>query len=55
MASSPVVIRTRDLTKRYQNLTAVDGLDMEVRRGEVFGFLGPNGPETICGLPKRGS
>lgn len=31
------------LTKRFRNLTAVDGLDLEVAQGEVFGFLGPNG------------
>ena len=31
------------LTKRYKARTAVDGLDLAVRRGEVFGFLGPNG------------
>jgi ABC-2 type transport system ATP-binding protein len=41
--SDSIIIRTRDLTKRYKTLTAVDGLNMEVRRGEVFGFLGPNG------------
>jgi ABC-2 type transport system ATP-binding protein len=37
------VIRTFDLTKRFRNLTAVDGVNFEVQRGEVFGFLGPNG------------
>jgi ABC-2 type transport system ATP-binding protein len=37
------VIRTEKLTKRFGALTAVDGLDLEVREGEVFGFLGPNG------------
>ena len=31
------------LTKRYGDLTAVDGVDFEVASGEVFGFLGPNG------------
>jgi ABC-2 type transport system ATP-binding protein len=38
-----VVIRTEGLTKRFGSLVAVDGLDLEVREGEVFGFLGPNG------------
>jgi len=38
-----VVIRTHGLTKRYKTLIAVDNLNMEVCRGEVFGFLGPNG------------
>jgi ABC-2 type transport system ATP-binding protein len=31
------------LTKRYGQITAVDGLNLRVRRGEVYGFLGPNG------------
>ena len=31
------------LTRRFGDLVAVDGLDLEVERGEVFGFLGPNG------------
>lgn len=38
-----VVVETRQLTKRFGALTAVDGLDLEVRRGEIFGYLGPNG------------
>ena len=38
-----VAIRTKDLTKTYGQVTAVDGLDLEVRFGEVFGLLGPNG------------
>src|ERR1700716_3387415 len=37
------VIRTEKLTKRFGKLVAVDGIDLEVREGEVFGFLGPNG------------
>jgi ABC-2 type transport system ATP-binding protein len=37
------VIRTERLTKRFGDLTAVDGIDLEVHEGEVFGFLGPNG------------
>ena len=37
------VIETRDLTKRYGDVVALDGLDLTVREGEVFGFLGPNG------------
>ena len=38
-----VVLRTRGLVKRFGSLTAVDRLDLEVRRGEVVGLLGPNG------------
>ncbi|RKS78801.1 ABC-2 type transport system ATP-binding protein [Actinomadura pelletieri DSM 43383] len=36
-------IRTENLTKRFGRVVAVDGLDLEVGRGEIFGFLGPNG------------
>jgi ABC-2 type transport system ATP-binding protein len=38
-----VVLRTTGLVKRFGDLTAVDHLDLEVRRGEVVGLLGPNG------------
>ncbi len=38
-----IVLRTEGLTKRFGKLLAVDGLDIEVHEGEVFGFLGPNG------------
>jgi len=37
------VIRTEGLTKRFGGLVAVDGLDLEVHEGDLFGFLGPNG------------
>ncbi len=37
------VIRTRGLTKRFGRITAVDALDLEVREGDIYGFLGPNG------------
>jgi ABC-2 type transport system ATP-binding protein len=36
-------VETHHLTKRYGNRTVVDGLDLRVRRGEVYGFVGPNG------------
>ena len=42
-ASAEVVIRAKDLTKKYKEFVAVDGIDFEVRRGESFGLLGPNG------------
>jgi len=38
-----VVIETRGLTKVYGRVVAVEGLDLEVKEGEVFGLLGPNG------------
>jgi ABC-type multidrug transport system ATPase subunit len=37
------VIKTRALTKRYGELRAVDGVNLEVRAGDVYGFLGANG------------
>jgi ABC-2 type transport system ATP-binding protein len=37
------MIRLTNLTKRYGKFTAVDGINLEIRRGELFGFLGPNG------------
>jgi len=36
-------IEVRGLVKRYGDVTAVDGLDLTMRRGECFGLLGPNG------------
>ena len=39
----PVVIRTEGLTKHYGRITAVDSVDLEVREGDVYGFLGANG------------
>ncbi len=41
--NSQVILRTENLTKRFGKLVAVDNLDLEIHRGEVFGFLGPNG------------
>jgi ABC-2 type transport system ATP-binding protein len=43
MTEPELAVRCRDLVKRYAGVTAVDGLDLEVRRGECFGLLGPNG------------
>jgi lipooligosaccharide transport system ATP-binding protein len=37
------LISARKLVKRFGDFTAVDGIDVEVHRGESFGFLGPNG------------
>ncbi len=37
------MITAQGLTRRFGSLTAVDGLDLDVEQGEVFGFLGPNG------------
>src|SRR5690349_23361814 len=40
--TTPAVL-AEDLLKTFGDLRAVDGVDLEVRRGEVFGVLGPNG------------
>ena len=42
MPDAPL-IEAHDLTKRYDEFVAVDGIDFSVERGETFGFLGPNG------------
>ncbi len=50
------VIDVRGMTKRFGDHTAVNGIDLQVRRGEVYGFLGPNGSgkttfiRMLCGL-----
>jgi ABC-2 type transport system ATP-binding protein len=42
-AAAQPAIRCRGLVKRYGDVVAVDGLDLDVYRGECFGLLGPNG------------
>ena len=43
MAANPSAIRAERLTKFYGDVRGVEDLDLEVHRGELFGFLGPNG------------
>ena len=56
--TSDLAIDVRGLVKRFGNKTAVDGVDIQMPRGEVWGFLGPNGSgktttiRMICGLLK---
>jgi ABC-2 type transport system ATP-binding protein len=40
---SEIAILTQKLTRNFGNLTAVDGVDLQVAAGQFFGFLGPNG------------
>ena len=42
-ASSDILLRCDNLTRRFGNFTAVDHVSFEIPRGKVFGFLGPNG------------
>src|SRR5215210_3318589 len=50
------IILTKNLTKRFADCTAVDHVSFEVKRGEIFGFLGANGAgkttamRMLCGL-----
>ena len=52
------VIVVKSLTKRFGNFTAVDNISFEVRKGEIFGFLGANGAgkttamRMLCGLSR---
>lgn len=56
-------VAVRGLSKRYGSFTAVDGIDLTVQEGEIFGFLGPNGAgksttiRMLCGIltPSGGS
>lgn len=54
--SSDIVVDVRNLVKRFGTFTAVDNISFQVRRGEIFGFLGANGAgkttamRMLCGL-----
>jgi ABC-2 type transport system ATP-binding protein len=41
--NAPVLVHAEGLTRRYGPVTAVDGLDLEVHRGEMYGLIGPDG------------
>lgn len=38
-----IILSTTELTKKYDNKVVVDGLNLEIKKGEIFGLLGPNG------------
>ena len=58
MPSNNIIIKAEDLTKRFGKFTAVDSTSFEVKKGEIFGFLGANGAgkttaiKMLCGLWK---
>ncbi|MDF3056028.1 MAG: multidrug transporter ATP-binding protein [Rariglobus sp.] len=61
--SSDLVIDVSDVTKKFGDKTVVNGIGLQVRQGEIYGFLGPNGSgkttfiRMLCGLltPDAGS
>lgn len=63
MSNNQYIIEVKDLTKQFGSFTAVDHITFEVKRGEIFGFLGANGAgkttamRMLCGLsyPTSGS
>jgi len=56
--SDGMAIVVKNLTKKYEDVTAVDRLSLEIQKGELFGLLGPNGAgktttvNILCGLLK---
>lgn len=58
-----IILKTTDLTKKYNNRVVVDNLNIEITKGEIFGLLGPNGAgksttmNMICSIvrPTAGS
>lgn len=58
-----IILKTTDLIKKYQSKVVVDNLNIEIKRGEIFGLLGPNGAgksttmNMICSIvrPTAGS
>lgn len=55
-SAGEIILQTESLTKRYGDFVALDTLNLQVRRGEVFGYIGPNGSgktttfRILCGL-----
>lgn len=53
------ILQIKKVTKEYDNNVAVDGIDLTIKQGEIFGILGPNGAgkstliSMICGLIKK--
>jgi hypothetical protein len=54
-ARSEPVVSVRGLVKRYGSHEAVAGIDLEVRRGAIFAFLGPSAPALTSSRPTHGT
>jgi ABC-2 type transport system ATP-binding protein len=56
MMNGQILIRAREVTRRFGEMTAVDRLNLEIPRGEIFGLVGPDGAgktttlRLLCGL-----
>jgi ABC-2 type transport system ATP-binding protein len=43
MASEEILVRIEHVSKRYRNLLALNDVSFDIRKGEIFGYIGPNG------------
>src|SRR5712691_10528300 len=50
VASDVLPVEARGLVKRYGRITAVDGVDLTVHTGDIYGFLGPHGAGKTTGM-----
>ncbi len=61
MENQQNIIQTSSLTKKFGDFTAIDNLNLNIQKGEIYGLLGPNGAgktttiRLLCGLIKYGS